>query len=634
MQSPLSSSVPIVNPISVTAPNQVTPPIVGSSSAVSVVAPVSSVPVNPITVKPPSSAVVAVSSSKPNGVIVRALYFAPLNGRCAWFGDTNYDYAMSRADECEPSSIGLDEKADWLAKQVQNQNGDSLKRAKLELAKVLMTQAKRDVETRVGKDLADEVETYRAFIFENPEAFSPDMALGMALAFRLCMAVCPASEIRVRLTSTAKVLREYVQGTRSLRADFAAGRILNLGGALASRKKEFDTAMNNFMFGTGVQDTIQVGGNTDPLGWLDIFDILGVMSLATQLLKSGIKAVAKLGINSIFKGGKLMGRNLGGMLGRALRDCLTPNSFTANTKVWVSQTANDLASKTKSMLEKTKTAAKTALTAVAISSITIGTQVLAHNEQTKLESPQEVTATINHTDPITVKLTLETNTGKLEVIEATPEHPFFALLEPNKKANGIWVNAGELQPNNWLRRANGETGIVKKLEWLTQTKRMYNLTVARDSTFFVGEGQWLVHNQQTTYLIDTNILIAASRGDVNALALLKNGYITPSVMTEFLNVNTQTQKLALQQLLQSSGVQLVDANLLNKLAQDPEYLKIYNTLVNAGHSAVDAELAAIARTGNYTLLTAEKRLFNVLTYSYQQLGVPVARYLNGIVQCI
>ncbi len=155
----------------------------------------------------------------------------------------------------------------------------------------------------------------------------------------------------------------------------------------------------------------------------------------------------------------------------------------------------DLASKAKATLEKTKTIAKTALAAVAISSIAVGTQVLAHNEQTKLESPQTVTATINHTDPITVKLVLETNTGKLETIEATPEHPFYALLEPKKNASGIWVNAGELQPNNWLRRANGETGIVKSLEWLTGTKRMYNLSVAKDNTFFVGNGQWLVHNQ-------------------------------------------------------------------------------------------------------------------------------------------
>jgi hypothetical protein len=215
------------------------------------------------------------------------------------------------------------------------------------------------------------------------------------------------------------------------------------------------------------------------------------------LIALGGEAVAAVkGVNAATRAARI--ENVvqrGSTAAEVMIGCLR-NSFVANTKVWVSQTTNDPTNKAKSTLETTKAIVKTALTAVAISSITVGTQVLAHNEQNKLESSQEITATINHTDPITVKLTLETNDKKLEVIEATPEHPFYALLEPKKNANGVWVNAGELQPNNWLRRANGETGIVKKLEWLTQTKRMYNLTVARDHTFFVGDGQWLVHNAE------------------------------------------------------------------------------------------------------------------------------------------
>jgi hypothetical protein len=219
--------------------------------------------------------------------------------------------------------------------------------------------------------------------------------------------------------------------------------------------------------------------------WLGLLGLIALGGEAVALAK-GLRAGDAAARAARIRGTVNRGANIAA-------DCIK-NSFSANTKVWVSRVANEVISKAKSTLEKTKTIVKSALTAVAISSIAVGTQVLAHNEQSKLESPQVVTATINHTDPITVKLTLETSDKKLEVIEATPEHPFYALLEPKKNASGIWVNAGELEPNNWLRRANGETGIVKKLEWLTQTKRMYNLTVARDHTFFVGDGQWLVHN--------------------------------------------------------------------------------------------------------------------------------------------
>jgi hypothetical protein len=45
-QSPASSSIPLVNPITITAPNQVAPPPTGTSSASSVTAPVGSVPVS------------------------------------------------------------------------------------------------------------------------------------------------------------------------------------------------------------------------------------------------------------------------------------------------------------------------------------------------------------------------------------------------------------------------------------------------------------------------------------------------------------------------------------------------------------------------------------------------------------
>ena len=69
------------------------------------------------------------------------MYFAPLNGRCAWFGDTNVEYALSAPDQCEPAAIGLQEKADWLEKQIRNAGGSSVQeRANLEF-QIVKTQA-------------------------------------------------------------------------------------------------------------------------------------------------------------------------------------------------------------------------------------------------------------------------------------------------------------------------------------------------------------------------------------------------------------------------------------------------------------------------------------------------------------
>jgi hypothetical protein len=74
-----------------------------------------------------------------------------------------------------------------------------------------------------------------------------------------------------------------------------------------------------------------------------------------------------------------------------------------------------------------------------------------------------------------------------EWIETTPEHPFYV------EGKG-WIDAEDLQIGDQIRQADGTTGIVW-LKWnIYKTQEMYNLTVDTAHTFFVGEGQWLVHN--------------------------------------------------------------------------------------------------------------------------------------------
>jgi RHS repeat-associated protein len=124
---------------------------------------------------------------------------------------------------------------------------------------------------------------------------------------------------------------------------------------------------------------------------------------------------------------------------------------------------------------------------IPIADIKVGDEVLAYNEATGENSSYEVTATHAHEDPITVNVTMGG-----ELLETTPEHPFYT-------ADNEWVAAGDLEVGDDLRRADGSYGEVQAIEFIHQPQVMYNLTVDEAHTFFVGDGQWLVHNTCTLY---------------------------------------------------------------------------------------------------------------------------------------
>ncbi|MGI0015288.1 MAG: Hint domain-containing protein, partial [Nitrososphaera sp.] len=88
----------------------------------------------------------------------------------------------------------------------------------------------------------------------------------------------------------------------------------------------------------------------------------------------------------------------------------------------------------------------------------------------------------SHTDPFIVLLILDG-----ETIETTLDHPFYT-------AERNWVGAGDLAVGEHVRRADGEYGVVRAVEIVGRTQRMYNLTVDEAHTFFVGAQRWLVHN--------------------------------------------------------------------------------------------------------------------------------------------
>lgn len=153
----------------------------------------------------------------------------------------------------------------------------------------------------------------------------------------------------------------------------------------------------------------------------------------------------------------------------AARDCFTPNSFTPTTKV----------------------AAATG--AATIASLAIGDEVYAYNETTGEVGLYEITATHEHDDPVTINLTVDPNLNDNELgelIETTPEHPFYVL--------GEWVDAGKLEIGMPISTFEGtelvHSGTVTSVKRIEAVQTMYNLTIDTAHTFFVGEGRWLVHS--------------------------------------------------------------------------------------------------------------------------------------------
>jgi len=54
--------------------------------------------------------------------------------------------------------------------------------------------------------------------------------------------------------------------------------------------------------------------------------------------------------------------------------------------------------------------------------------------------------------------------------------------------------AKDLKPGEHVRKADGTSGTVESLSFEKSARQMYNLTVGTAHTYFVGDGQWLVHN--------------------------------------------------------------------------------------------------------------------------------------------
>ena len=119
---------------------------------------------------------------------------------------------------------------------------------------------------------------------------------------------------------------------------------------------------------------------------------------------------------------------------------------------------------------------------VPIGALAVGDRVKGYDESRGTTGSYRVTKVHVHRDEETGTVVVDG-----ESIETTPKHPFFTL-------ESGWVDAADLWPGAHLLEADGELGTVESVEFSVAPAVMYNLTVERAHTFFVGSGEWLVHN--------------------------------------------------------------------------------------------------------------------------------------------
>ena len=156
-----------------------------------------------------------------------------------------------------------------------------------------------------------------------------------------------------------------------------------------------------------------------------------------------------------------------------------------------------------------------------IAELAEGELALAYNEATGHIGAYPITDVISHVDPEIVLLTLDgdpsTSSGT-ETLETTAEHPFYELEAAPWLAagqtEGHWTDALDLKAGDHIWQADGTTGVVQAVKVVPVQQRMYNLTVAEAHTFFVGDGQWLVHNAcDFSYRAGATVEITGKKGN-------------------------------------------------------------------------------------------------------------------------
>jgi len=123
-----------------------------------------------------------------------------------------------------------------------------------------------------------------------------------------------------------------------------------------------------------------------------------------------------------------------------------------------------------------------------IETVQTGELVAARNELTGATTWQRVETVFITLDREVWNLSFVDDAGKIEVITATPNHPF-AL------ASGGWQEAAKLLPGDQIATLDGRVIRLLTSQMDANSATTYNLMVAKDSTYFVGNAGLWVHNQ-------------------------------------------------------------------------------------------------------------------------------------------
>lgn len=210
---------------------------------------------------------------------------------------------------------------------------------------------------------------------------------------------------------------------------------------------------------------------------------LGVVpggKLAHLFAKSGLgKFIGKLGASAwksakhyASMAGSALGRAAGGLADRARQFVRRkPGSacgcFTAGTIVW------------------------TLAGHVPIEQVQVGDIVFTHDEDTQAMVLGVVTDRIVTEGAALLELTVRHESGRLETIETTDEHPFWR--EANGDATEGWIRADGLKPSDQVRTLSG-SAVVESVRFGSERTTVYNLSISSDPSYLIGDDGLWVHN--------------------------------------------------------------------------------------------------------------------------------------------
>ncbi len=223
-----------------------------------------------------------------------------------------------------------------------------------------------------------------------------------------------------------------------------------------------------------------------------------------------------------------------------------------------------------------------------ISEIEVGDVILAYSEATEEVDIYHVSATHTQHHETTLDVTIDG-----ETLHTTDEHPFYVIRDNEEQ----WVQAQHLHIGDAILSALGETGIVEDIIIIDQPQTMYNLTVSLVATYLVGNGQWVVHNQNpnledlwkpiTAMVWEEERLISTTDWRANLMAVWDLPAKIPTVAWQAHHLVPQTPSGGLgslaepgQEVLAEYGIHIHSPANLVWLPRDRDELEALESLVN------------------------------------------------------